>query len=1019
MLKKLLLLFVISCSSAYNVEVNWAYVLSNPDKWLQEREGYFGYTVSLFTSSSSSWALVGAPRANDTKLSDSNVKERGAVYLCELPATKSSCRQLIVTDAANGLVGGGGNLEYEILQDYGWLGGSLDLRPDNPDSTIVTCSPRWTNQKYSYNDYFVNGACYLTSIGDITDSAAATKPWSIVTPLVDSNRQVVQNDNGVNVFYYQLGQAGLSVHVAEGKEQVWLGAPGMQQWTGSVSRVWSTSSGPFTYMRSETFKPAAKAEWGDYFGYSVGSGRFFGSETQKVAGSPRHELVGKVSVFTTDSVTFDIQVQWEATGPQVGSYFGAAVAAGDVDGDGWSELFVGAPLFTVGPATEAGLVIIYSRNASLGILKKTGSLIGPGKAGARFGSALMVVGDLDRDGYQDVAVGAPYEAGGAGAVYIYRGYAGGLLTTYSQKVSAKDIDLNLRGFGISISRGVDVDRNGYADFAAGAYEGDGAAVVLRTRPVMRLELRVSSDSEILTEPGITFPVQICISYTGFKVLDEIHMTLEGLVDNGAAPPRAVFVDSGTPQATFDATVRKGRDNCQVSLIKLQDNIENDAQSLEVFFTVKETNENAGCETCGIISPESKLRSKVDVPLVLGCGADAVCTPELDLAVTWKGASQLALRSGATATLSVVVSVTGKEYSYVGIVLLVLPEGFTVHYPLPYSCSSTTGDAVYCTLPSPMAGGEKTELEISVKESEEGLVEGEVPFRVSCSARGTQDVEREVTLSVIEDVELALSVYASEDMIEYGQPPPASPAATMITYQVINRGESSVNEVRLDMVMPMEYDGTPFVHITQQETSSRWTSQCDLEDSAAGHEPGSDISDPPIAVTHRVVCGQLAGLACKRVTCIVQEVHLDPIITVEVVFNTTALTENLGADDATIAIYTSAAASYGSPTPTVYTESGEWVTLTPTGWRPPAKSTPAWPYVVAALVGLLILAAVVAVLFKIGFFKRKRPGQTPENAAEDLEGQAEGDEATPFQSTEPESEGEAARMTTAEVEAGGD
>lgn len=41
-----------------------------------------------------------------------------------------------------------------------------------------------------------------------------------------------------------------------------------------------------------------------------------------------------------------IKVRWEATGPQLGAYFGAAVATGDVDNDGWSELFVGAPLYT-------------------------------------------------------------------------------------------------------------------------------------------------------------------------------------------------------------------------------------------------------------------------------------------------------------------------------------------------------------------------------------------------------------------------------------------------------------------------------------------------------------------------------------------------------------------------------------------------------------------------------------------------------------------------------------------------
>lgn len=40
-----------------------------------------------------------------------------------------------------------------------------------------------------------------------------------------------------------------------------------------------------------------------------------------------------------------IRVRWEVEGPQLGAYFGAAVATGDVNDDGWSELFVGAPMF--------------------------------------------------------------------------------------------------------------------------------------------------------------------------------------------------------------------------------------------------------------------------------------------------------------------------------------------------------------------------------------------------------------------------------------------------------------------------------------------------------------------------------------------------------------------------------------------------------------------------------------------------------------------------------------------------
>lgn len=45
---------------------------------------------------------------------------------------------------------------------------------------------------------------------------------------------------------------------------------------------------------------------------------------------------------------------------------------------------------------------------------------GDNVAGSRFGSALAKVGDVNKDGNEDVAIGSPYEAA-AGAVYIYFG----------------------------------------------------------------------------------------------------------------------------------------------------------------------------------------------------------------------------------------------------------------------------------------------------------------------------------------------------------------------------------------------------------------------------------------------------------------------------------------------------------------------------------------------------------------------------------------------------------------------
>lgn len=49
---------------------------------------------------------------------------------------------------------------------------------------------------------------------------------------------------------------------------------------------------------------------------------------------------------------------------------------------------------------------------------------------SRFGFAITSLGDLNKDGYDDIAIGAPYE--GKGAVYIYLGSDKGLITEPSQ-----------------------------------------------------------------------------------------------------------------------------------------------------------------------------------------------------------------------------------------------------------------------------------------------------------------------------------------------------------------------------------------------------------------------------------------------------------------------------------------------------------------------------------------------------------------------------------------------------------
>lgn len=113
---------------------------------------------------------------------------------------------------------------------------------------------------------------------------------------------------------------------------------------------------------------------------------------------------------------------------------------GDFNGDGFEDLAVGVPGQDLGTDPSAGVVhVVYGSATGLQLVAATEDLLSEdllddqASEEEEFFGATLVSGDFDGDGFDDLAVGAPRErvsTGGApflaGAVFVYRGSAGGI-----------------------------------------------------------------------------------------------------------------------------------------------------------------------------------------------------------------------------------------------------------------------------------------------------------------------------------------------------------------------------------------------------------------------------------------------------------------------------------------------------------------------------------------------------------------------------------------------------------------
>jgi hypothetical protein len=176
---------------------------------------------------------------------------------------------------------------------------------------------------------------------------------------------------------------------------------------------------------------------------------------------------GRAYLYLGSASGPSLVANWTAESDQVGAKFGMSVSgAGDVNGDGFDDVIVGAPFLSNGQTIE-GRAFFYLGSAGGPSLTADWTAESD-QYGANFGTSVSGTGDVNGDGFDDVIVGAPFFSNGQlgeGRAFFYLGSASGPSLTADWTAESNRYSAQ---FGTSVSAAGDVNGDGFGDVIVGA-----------------------------------------------------------------------------------------------------------------------------------------------------------------------------------------------------------------------------------------------------------------------------------------------------------------------------------------------------------------------------------------------------------------------------------------------------------------------------------------------------------------------------------------------------------------------